>query len=150
MLYVYEFEVFREDGMLVAVPFDFDGGTQGRDTREIAEMAADWLKTEIEQRIMGGEPIPKETLGHEPSRDGARIMVVAVDAGLDTVDAVSAAEAAEMLGVSNGRISQMVKANQLQGFKRGRDAFVTRTSVEQRMSESPKAGRPKLKGKTHA
>ena len=144
MLHVHEFEVFEEDGLLVALPFDFEGGTQGMDTREVAEMAADWLKTEIEQRIINGEEIPSETLGHEPEHDGGRILIVAVDASLDTVDAVSASEAARMLGVTNGRVSQMVKAGQLQGFKRGRDAYVTLASGEQRISESPKAGRPKL------
>lgn len=144
MLYVHEFEVFEEDGVLVALPFDFDGGTQGEDTREVAEMATDWLKTEIEQRLIAGEEVPTETLGHEPSREGARVMIVAVDATLDTVDAVSASEAAGMLGVSNGRVSQMVKTRQLQGFKRGRDAYITRASIEQRLLESPRAGRPKL------
>lgn len=144
MLHVYEFEVFDDDGVLVALPFDFEGGTQGADTREVAEMAADWLKTEIEQRIISGEEVPIETLGHEPEREGGRILIVAVDASIDTVDAVSASEAARMLGVSNGRVSQMVKAGKLQGFKKGRDSFVTRASIEQRIAEAPKAGRPRL------
>ena len=144
MLHVHEFEVFEEDGLLVALPFDFDGGTQGKDTREVAEMAADWLKTEIEQRIINCEEVPNATLGHVPERDSGRILIVAVDADIDTVDAVSASEAARMLGVSNGRVSQMVKGGQLQGFKKGRDAFVTRASIEQRIFEAPKAGRPKL------
>ena len=39
MLHVYEFEVFEDDGVLLAVPYDLDGGTQGRDMREVAEMA---------------------------------------------------------------------------------------------------------------
>lgn len=48
MLHVYEFEVFEDDGVLLAVPYDLDGGTQGRDMREVAEMAADWLQLEME------------------------------------------------------------------------------------------------------
>ena len=45
MLHVYEFEVFEDDGMLLAVPYDMDGGTQGRDMREVAEME------EVHQRL---------------------------------------------------------------------------------------------------
>ena len=29
MLRVYEFEVFEDGGLFLALPYDFDGGTQG-------------------------------------------------------------------------------------------------------------------------
>ena len=47
-----------------------------------------------------------------------------------------------MLGVSRGRVSQMLAAGQLEGFRRGRAMFVTRESVKARLAEAPKAGRP--------
>lgn len=47
-----------------------------------------------------------------------------------------------MLGVSRGRVSQMLAAGQLEGFRRGRATFVTRESVKARLVEAPKAGRP--------
>lgn len=145
MLYVYEFELCESEGMVVAFPFDFLGGTQGSDLAEASEMAADWLKTELEYRLMGGEDIPEATLGHDPERDGGRILLVAVDASLDTVKAVTATKAAEMLGVSRPRISQMLKAQKLIGYRKGRDTFVTVDSVNARLAESPKSGRPKAK-----
>ena len=71
MLHVYEFEVFEDDGMLLAVPYDMDGGTQGRDMREVAEMAADWLQLEMEHRAMRNLPFPEATFGNTP-RNGGR------------------------------------------------------------------------------
>ena len=149
MLYVYEFELFEgEDGWILAFPFDFDGETQGADLAEAAAMAADWLKLEIEHRLMHGEDIPEATLGHEPTREDGRVLLVAVEAGLDTIPAVTASEAAELLGVSRARVSQMLKADLLEGFRKGRDSFITRYSVDARLREKPKAGRPKKSAKT--
>jgi len=142
MLYVYEFELFKGQQFLLVYPFDFEGGTQGGDEREAAEMAADWLKTEIEYRLMHGLAIPEPTFGHSPQRDG-RILIVAIEASRDTVDTVPAHEAAEMLGISRGRVSQMLSAGVLDGFKKGRDAFVTTASIRARLKQTPQAGRPR-------
>ena len=133
MLYVFEFELVEEgDGWVVSYPFDFDGATQGFGLAEASEMSADWLKTMLEYRLMVGEEIPDATLGNEPKR-GGRVLLVAVDASLDTVDAVSAKEAAEMLGVTKGRVSQLLKAGKLLGYRNGRDVYVTKDSVNARL-----------------
>lgn len=141
MLYVYEFKIEKTEGALLALPYDFDGGTQGKDERELAELAADWLRVEIEQRLIQEEPIPKATFGH----GDARSLIVAVEVSLDTINAVPAYEAAELLGVSRGRVSQMVSAGLLSGFRKGRDAFVTKDSIQARKANTPKAGRPPRK-----
>ena len=144
MLHVYEFELFiGQDGWIIARPFDFDGATQGADLAEVSAMAADWLKLEIEFRLMDGRDIPEATFGHEPTHEDGRILLVAVEASLDTVPAVTASVAAELLGVSRARVSQMLKAGLLMGFRKGRDSFITRYSVDARLREKPKAGRPK-------
>lgn len=142
MLHVYEFEVFESEGWFLALPFDMDGGTQGATFAEACEMAADWLKTMGEHWAMAGEDAPEATFGNEPEH-GGKTVIVAVDAGIDTVKAVSASEAADMLGVSRPRVSQMIKANQLVGFRKGRDTLVTLDSVNARLSDKPKSGRPK-------
>jgi len=142
MLYVYEFEIVRGEKYLLALPFDFDGGTQGEDEREVSEMAADWLKAELEHRLMNNISIPKAILGHLPREQG-RILVVAVEASLDTIDAVSAAEAADMLGVTRGRVSQMCKSSLLDWYRKGRDVLVTLDSIHARLADTPKVGRPK-------
>ena len=144
MLHVYEFEVFEgEGGAMLAFPYDFKGGTQGDDVRDVAESAADWLQCEMEQRAMHDLPIPDATFGNEPRHEGGRTLIVAVNAGKDTVPRMTAAAAATELGVTRGRVSQMVKAGQLESFEHEGRTWVTRASVEARKAESPRAGRPK-------
>ncbi|WP_289636466.1 DNA-binding protein [uncultured Adlercreutzia sp.] len=143
MLHVYEFEVFEgESGALLAFPYDMEGGTQGADFADACESAADWLKTEMEHRAMHGLPFPEPTFGNEPG-NGGRTVIVAVDAGKDTVPRMTAAAAARELGVTPGRVSQMVKAGQLETFEHEGRTWVTRGSVEARKEESPAAGRPR-------
>lgn len=142
MLHVYEFEVFEDEGWLLAFPYDMAGGTQGADFKEACEMAADWLKTEMEHRAMHGEPFPEATFGNEP-RHGGHNVIVAVDAGKDTVPRMTAAAAARELGVTPGRVSQMVAKGQLETFEDEGRTWVTRGSVEARKAEAPRAGRPK-------
>lgn len=138
----YEFEVYEDDGWLVAEPFGLPGGTQGRDGAEVAQMAADWLRTAMEEYALHGEEPPEPTYGNAPA-NGGRIMVVSVQAGLETVERVSAAEAARMLGVTPGRVSQMLKANLLSGWREGGRTWVAADSVRARLAESPRAGRPR-------
>lgn len=142
MLAVYEFELFEDEGFVLAFPFDFDGGTQGGDIKEASEMAADWLKGELEHRMMAGAPWPEATFGNDPEH-GGRIAIVAVDADLDSVETVAASDAAEMLGVSRARVSQMLSGGLLTGYRKGRATFVTLDSVKARLAEHPKAGRPR-------
>lgn len=142
MLHVYEFEVFEDEGLFLAFPFDMDGGTQGRDMAEVAEMAADWLQTEMEHRAMHGLPFPAPTFGNALEHGGERL-VVAVNAGKDTVARMTAAAAARELGVTPSRVSQMVKAGLLESFEDDGRTWISRGSVEARKAEAPKSGRPK-------
>lgn len=142
MLAIYEFELFQDEGWVLAFPFDFEGGTQGSSIKEACEMAADWLKGEVEHLLMTRQALPEATFGNVPVH-GGRIAIVAVQADLDSIDTVAACDAAKMLGVSRARVSQMLSAGQLEGYRKGRSTFVTRASVEARLAESPKPGRPK-------
>lgn len=143
MVHVYEFEIFPEDGWFVAVPFDFDGATEGRDFGDACEMAGDWLRVTVEDAAMHGKALPAPTFGNGPRHEGGRVIAFATDAGLDTVRKVTASEAARMLGVTPGRVTQMLDAGRLEGWREGHRTWVTVDSVEARLAESPKAGRPK-------
>lgn len=142
MLHVYEFEVFEEDGGYIALPFDFEGGTQGSTLRETCEMAAAWLQTEIEFRSMHGETLPDPTFGNKPKYNGERTLV-AVHAGKDTVPRITAAEAARRLGVTRGRVSQMITSGLLDTFELDGRTWVSEYSVNARLEEKPSAGRPR-------
>ena len=142
MLAVYEFELFEDGEVTVAVPFGLEGGTQGAGYADACAMAAEWLKGEAEQRMMTGQSLPEPSFGNDPEH-GGRVAIVAVDADPGTVPTVAASEAAEMLGVSRPRISQMLASGLLEGYRKGGGTFVTVASVEARLAEAPKAGRPK-------
>ena len=142
MVHVYEFEVVMGEKCLMAFPYDMEGATQGKDMAELAEMAVDWLRLDIEMRDMHDEGFPTPTFGNKP-RYGGTNMLVAVDAGKHTMPKVNSARAAELLGVTPARVSQMMKAALLDGYREGGTLWVTMYSIEARLKERPKAGRPK-------
>ncbi|WP_172135477.1 helix-turn-helix domain-containing protein [Adlercreutzia sp. ZJ473] len=142
MIYLNEFEFYEAEGMICAVPFDHDGATCGSSLDEAVFMATDWLRSEIEYALMRGETPRSGTFGHTPEHGGI-VIAVSVDCDLARVDAVSAADAARLLGVSTARVSQMCESGQLTSWKEGARRRVLRASVEARLEERPQAGRPR-------
>ena len=142
MLYLYEFEIIQGEKYLLAFPFDMDGATQGKDIQEVTEMAADWLRMDIENRLMHKLDIPKATFGNEP-KEGGRVLAIAIDVDLNRVEKVSASDAARMLDVSPPRVTHMIKDGLLEAFKEGHKTWVTLDSVKARLAEPRKAGRPR-------
>ena len=142
MLYVYEFEIFEDEGVYLAFPFDMDGGTQGDTYEEVVLLAYDWLKMEMEHREMHDLPIPKASYRNVP-QNGGTIVTLGVEAGKDTVERVTSAKAATILNVSRGRVSQLVNSNKLESFKDGGTTYITLSSIKQRLKSNPHSGRPK-------
>lgn len=70
-------------------------------------------------------------------------MIFGVSAGLETIEKVTATEAARMLGVTQGRVTQMIREARLHGWKEGRNTYVSLDSVRARLAERPRAGRPR-------
>lgn len=130
----YEFEiVMNEDGYL-ALPYDLGGGTRGKDFDELCRMVVDWLKLTLEDHDMHHKPLPAPTYGNGP-RYGGTNMIFAVQAGRETVERVTASTAARMLGVTPGRVTQLMSSYQLEGWREGRNTYVTLASVEARLQE---------------
>lgn len=147
MLHAYEFEIYpEEEGWYLAEAYDFDAMTQGRTFNEAVLMASDLLRLNMEYMDIHGEPFPKPTYCNEP-KHGGKVICIAVDAGKDTIRKVTASEAARMLGVTPGRVTQMIDANLLEAWREGHRTWVTVDSVNARLAEKPHAGRPKKKGK---
>lgn len=142
MLYLYEFELFEDEGSYLAFPFDMEGGTSGETLREACEMAYDWLKTECEARLINRVGFPEPTFGNEPAH-GGEVFLVGVEASLESIPRVLPSEAARILGVTPGRVTQMVSANRLEAVEVEGRKWITRASIEARLAERPKAGRPK-------
>ena len=139
---VYEFEIAQDEGWYIAIPYDLPGGTQGEDFEDLCLMVADWLKVTIEEHEVKGLELPAPTFGNTP-RHGGTNMVFGVSAGLETIEKVTASEAARMLGVTQGRVSQMVRDARLFGWREGRNSYVSLDSVRARLEEKPRAGRPR-------
>ena len=146
MLYLREFEITEPDsnGLCAVIPFGLPGATQGEGFDEAMEMAADWLYHTIQDDLIRGEDIPEAHFGNEPE-NGGKIVTIAVDVDLSRSDAVTAADAARILGVSTARVAQMCANGQLSSWRDGTKRMVLRDSVNARLAENPKAGRPKQK-----
>lgn len=80
--------------------------------------------------------------GHEPRHDG-KIIAVAVNRELGDIPAVTAVDAARMLGVSSARVSQLLNAGLLDSWKDGTKHMMSKASIEARLADAPRVGRPK-------
>lgn len=141
MLFVREFEIIADEGGYLAVPFDMDGGTEGKTREEAVAMAADWLRTTALDSLLHGYALPGGSVGHAP-REGGWVIAVAVSVELSDAPAMTSTQAAEALGVSTARVSQMCSTGQLASWKVGSTRMVAVESVEERLAQAPRPGRP--------
>lgn len=141
MLYMYEFEVFESGGCYIAVPFDMDGATEGENLPECYEMIADWLRTKAEDSIMHGTPLPKATFGNKACH-GGEVAVFAIEVNSESIKKMSLQRAAQALGVSRGRVSQLISAGRLEAFRHDGKKWVTAASVNARLEEMGKLNGP--------
>lgn len=130
MDYTYEADIEREDGdwliSFPAFPGAFGGG---RTMRKACRDASEALRMAIAQSISEGKKLPRATFNTPPKA----VFTVQVDGSyIDETGSVTATEAARMLGVSKGRVSQLVKAGQLDTVLVGGRSRVTLASIDAR------------------
>lgn len=142
MQYTYEFELWRGEREWCIAPFVLGGATQGATIKEACESAADLLRELVQDYLMHGETPPADSFDNAPCNGGVRV-IVSVDTSLADVERISAAEAAAQLGVSRSRISAMINTGLLDGWREGRNTWVTTASVEARKQQPVSAGRPR-------
>lgn len=134
----------EEGGYSVEFP-DLPGCFSCGDTfNDAVAMGADAAKTYVASLLGHGEAVPEPQRHRCPS--GAEDVMVFFETDPSYIvegDVVSAAEASRMLGVSAGRITHMLDAGVLDGYREGRRTWVSVASIEKRLSEIPKAGRPR-------
>lgn len=131
MLYLYEIEIFKDDDCYIAVPFDFEGATEGFSKQECLEMAADLLTSEIQHRLMHRDNLPEPTIDNSPQYEG-KIYSLAIDTGIGAIPRMLKSEAARTLGISQGRVTQLVKSGKLETFSYQGREYVTKASVDAR------------------
>lgn len=143
MKFVYESIVSREGCFLEARFPDLDIITQGDDETDVAYMAQDLLETWLVMALQGRRELPKATFGHKTGPDEYR-MVVAVECGADTpqVETMTVNDAADILGVTPGRVRAMIRDGVLRAHKVGGVHAVETQSVMDRFNNPRYAGRP--------
>lgn len=142
MRYIYPavFEHNELGGYSVWFPDLPECHTDGDDLEDAADMAAEAMSLVIESYIDHARSLPKPSLTFRP--DGGALLAF-VSCEVDTSDRlVSARSAAELLGVSDARVRQLIGSGRLQGKKQGRDNFVYLWSVKARLAAPRLAGRP--------
>ena len=145
-MHICEFEFLEDEGGYLCWPFwpGCDACTGGYGYSDAVETSARWLKERVLDAIAHYGRAPHPPLGHEPLRGGT-IVAIAVDASLAEVPAVTEKEAAERLGVSYARVSQLCHTGSLDSWTVGRTRLVSEASIELRLAQHPGAGRPRRK-----
>lgn len=112
----------------------------GQTYLEAISMAADAAKTYVASLLADGEAVPLETCCEG---DGVFVCFEVDESYIVHGETVSAAEAARRLGVSPSRVTRMIDAGILDGYRRGRHTCVTVESIERRLALPVKGGRPR-------
>lgn len=132
-----------EGGYSVEIPALPGCFTCGDDYMDAVSMAADAARTWVASALRHGESVPPYR--REMPSDGEKVCIV-FDADPSWIvdgPVVSAAEAARQLGVSAGRVTHMLDAGLLEGYRNGRRTFVTKASIEARKAAPGRSGRPR-------
>ena len=136
----------EEGGYWVDVPVLDGCFTEGDSFREAVEMAADAMKTHVAALMKYGDPIPEYEMSEVPK--GCLFSDVFFETDESYIvegPVISAAQAARDLGVSPSRVTHMLDAGLLDGYRSGRRTYITVESVERRKASSHAAGRPRKK-----
>lgn len=134
----------EEDGFVVTFP-DLPGCVSEGDTfTEAAAKGADAAKTYVASLLAHGDALPEPQRHNCPENSESVLIFFETDPSyLITGNVVSAAEAARRLGLSPGRVSHMINAGILDGYRQGRRTWVSTASIEARLQDTPQPGRPR-------
>lgn len=139
MRFIYEALVMIDfDGSYYAFLPDMPACSARADSYENALYTlADYAEGELSSMLCAGVQPPSPTYGRtgDATYGVATMVLSASDAA--NYQVMSAIQAADALGVSQARVSQMLKSGILHGYKTGRDSWVYVASVEERLRYFP-------------
>lgn len=140
MNYTYDAVIEHdEDGYAVSFPQFPEAVTFGATREEAARRAAEVLVLTLAERIEDGRKLPVQ-------ERVAEVLAINVEVTGDVIDrskCYTIEEAAEELGVTAGRVSQLASAGKLQTVTFGKRRMVTIASVNERKKNPPAPHRPK-------
>ena len=144
--YIYDAILTLEDDGCYSVEIPALPGcfSRGDSYKDAVFMAADAMKTWIASALSHGETILDYHREYPSENTQVTSIFIEVDEGF-IIDGpvVSAAQAARELKVTAGRITQMIDAGILDGYREGRRTFVSEASIKARKLDPKNAGRPK-------
>lgn len=109
---------------------------------EAVFLLSDYAEEALSRMLCNSIEPPAPTYGRI-SYDGYSIATMVLHASDEAnYRVISASQAADMLGVSRARVSQMLKKGTLHGYKTGRDSWVYLASVENRLRYFPNRRAP--------
>lgn len=134
----------EEGGYDVTAPALPGLATWGATYEEAAVQAADAMRTYVASLVKHGDPVPEPRA--DAPRPGELALMVYFETDADYIvegEVISAAEASRRLGVSAGRVTHMLDAGILKGYRQGRRTFITEKSVQERIRTGSRPGRPR-------
>lgn len=142
MGYLYGVDLEQgEQGEWYASFPQFPGAFADGDTmQEAIGNAADVLRMFIAEYLDEGKPLPDSGIRDDTK---AVISVDVSDSFRASSKCMTVSEAADALGVTPGRVSQLLTAGQLEPYMDGGTRLVTIESVNARLSSKPRTGRPR-------
>ena len=72
------------------------------------------------------------------ARHGGRVVTIAIERSAMGVPAITASDAASLLGITRARIGQLCRAGTLESWKEGAHRMVSLRSVQERMAAQGK------------
>jgi excisionase family DNA binding protein len=145
MRYVYEIVISPDDNMYSMEVPDLPGCyTWGDSIEDVLQKAPDALETHVGAYLADSEDVPPATFGHDAGK-GQTLAVISFEATAASVGAphIAARYAAERLGVSKGRVSQLLSEGRLEGYRDGRETMVSEASIERFIANRRGTGRPR-------
>lgn len=140
MRYVYDAVIERdEDGYAVSFPQFPEAVTFGATREEASRRAAEVLVLALAERIEEGGEIPSQ-------ERVAEVLSVGVEVTGDDIDkskCLTIDQAAQELGVSAGRVSQLASSGKLTAVTFGKRRMVTIASVNERKANPSLPSRPR-------
>ena len=144
--FTYEAELAKDElgGYSVSFPDVAGAYTFGKDLSHSIEMAAEVLQLILAELLDEGKPLPRPRF--QSHGDGVLRIAVSVEITpefIESTKCMTVTEAAEELGITTSRVSQMLNSGILQAVPFGKERLVTIASINDRKENQRKAGRPK-------
>lgn len=135
MVYWLQFELYRSqhNNQLLVAPVGFDGvEIPIVDRREAFEAATAWLLDYVDRHQALYRPaIPADA--NAPGTHGGETFFACARRGLSGQPAVSASEAAAILGITRSRVGQLCSSGALESWREDAHRMVSLRSVEERL-----------------